>query len=216
MKRLDIRRLLIAAAIMVVAGAGCQKESSDVEAARAPAKPAPLSPQESFAVVIESFRRGVEGIPIGFVVHDGAGGQSMMTGRNTVSYELLPPEKDGEPFKAKITVTSNTQYSLQRSSEKPSAGDSNPSQDAADASGGDPDVQIVDPSIASAPGGNDGRSTTGKADRNTAVVAREENKHTRVYDLVHENGRWTLITELDPNTEESIKLAFDRALGSQS
>jgi hypothetical protein len=217
MKRLGFTHVLIATAVMVVASAGCQKKSTKVETTDTSATPVQRTPQESFDAVIESFRRSVEEIPIGFVVQDSSGGQTMMTGRNTVSYELLTPQKEGEPFKAKITVTSDTQYSLQRSPEKPEADDSNQSQDSADeASSNDSDVQIFDPAVASAPGGPDRRTTTGKIDTNAVTVARTANKLERYYELVHENGRWKLVTKLDPNTEESIKLAFDRALASQS
>jgi hypothetical protein len=77
-------------------------------------------------------------------------------------------------------------------------------------------VQILDPAVASVPSGSERPATSGKAGTSAPKVASTKNEFERVYDLVYENGRWKLITELDPNTEESIQIAFDRALASQS
>jgi hypothetical protein len=216
MKPSRFRRTLIGTLLIVVSGAGCQKKPADAQATNAAAKPALSTPEESFATVIENFRRGVEEIPIHLAVRDSSGGETLMTGRNRVTYELLPPQNEGEPFKAKITVTSDTQYSVRRAPELP-VENSNQSEDAgADSASTDSsDVQILDPAVASVPSA--GRSSTaGKSNGSVGKVVREENVLEREYELVHENGRWKLVTELDPATEESIKLAFDRALAAQS
>lgn len=211
--------ILAATLLTVVAGVGCQKESADTKAAHVAAQPVKATAEESFAVIVETFRRGVEDVPIGFALPDGSGNQSMMTGRNTVTPKLLPPAKAGEPFKAEIKVVSDIQYSLQRSSENSGANET----DQAEETGGDSpstddsDVQIFDPAVAGTPGGAaERRPTASKIDPNAKIIAGTKNSFERIYELVHEDGRWKLITKLDPKTEELIKLAFDRALESQS
>ena len=221
MNRSSFRHAFLAAVFAVVAAAGCQKPVNNSAATANPATSAQPTPEENFATIVETFRRGVEDVPIGFVVQDGSGSQTMMTGRNRVTHELFPPAKEGDPFKAVIKVNSESRYSLQRSTVDPKTEDSKQASDNsnADSSGTGSDVQIFDPAVASAPGANaaDPRATTPKADKNVVTVAPPvENKHERTYHLVHENGRWKLVTKLDPKTEESIKFAFDRALNSQS
>jgi hypothetical protein len=46
-------------------------------------------------------------------------------------------------------------------------------------------------------------------------VARQRDEGQKDYELVHENGLWRLITELDPETEQAIREAFARALKTQ-
>jgi hypothetical protein len=217
MNRSFLQHAFVAAVLIVAATVGCQKPADNSAATVAPAASAPLSPKESFDAIVEIFRRGVEDVPIGFVVQDDSGSQTMMTGRNTVTHELISPAKEGDPFKAVIKVSSESRYSLQRSTEEPNEEDSK--QAATDSSADGSDVQIFDPAVASAPGTNgaDPRATGPKADKNVVSVAPPvDNKDERTYDLVHENGRWKLISKLDPKTEESIKFAFDRALESQN
>src|SRR5688572_23283186 len=118
MKRINFRHAFCAALLATVAsGAGCDQKSSKPVQPIPPAQVAKPGPEESFAVIVETFRRGVEDIPIGFVVRDTAGGHSMMTGRNDVTHELIPPAKQGDPYKGVITVESESRYSLQRSEE---------------------------------------------------------------------------------------------------
>lgn len=221
MNRSFSRHAFVAAVLIVAAIVGCQKPASNSAATAAPAVSAPLSPEESFAAIVEIFRRGVEDVPIGFVVQDASGSQTMMTGRNTVTHELISPTKEGDPFKAVIKVNSESTYSLQRSTEEPSEEDSEQAatDSNADSTADGSDVQIFDPSVASAPGANvaEPRAAVPKADKNVVTVAPPRDiKQERSYDLVHENGRWKLISKLDPRTEESIKFAFDRALDSQN
>jgi hypothetical protein len=160
----------------------------------------------------------VEDVPIGFFARSSTGNQTMMTGRNIVSHELLPPKTSGDSYRAKITVKSDTQYSLQRSTERSSGPDASQSNNAsADNSAGDnSDVQIFDPAVASSPSGGEAASNAEKLDPNAVTVAQTEHKYERTYELVYENGQWKLVTELDPNTEEQIKVAFEHALASQS
>ena len=47
------------------------------------------------------------------------------------------------------------------------------------------------------------------------VVSRRPDVDTRKYELVDDGQHWTLITKLDPKTEQSIRFAFDEALSRQ-
>ncbi len=218
MNRFSVQYAFVVAALIAVAGAGCQKKSSDTGTTAATPTAIQLTPEESFKLVVETFRRGVEDVPVGFVVQDRSGSQTMMTGRNEVSHELLPPANDGDPYKAVITVKSQSRYSVQRSEKTDD--DANADQES-ESSNRDPasddgsGVEVFDPDLVAAPGA-DRRTTSKKVDKNAVAVAQKVEKHERNYELVYENGRWKLITKLDPKTEGSIKLAFDRALDSQS
>jgi hypothetical protein len=216
MNRFNISVALVVALLALIPAIGCQKKSADTNAAKVAVPPAPPTPEESFATIVETFRRGVEEVPIGFFVQDSSGSQTMMTGKNTVAHKLVPPQKEGDPLKAEIKVTSSTQYTLQRSTEQSEADKTDQPDDTGDSSN-EADVEIFDSSVASAPNAaSKPRATPGKLDAKSGSVLRQPNTFERTYELVYENGRWKLLTELDPKTEESIKLAFDRALGTQS
>jgi hypothetical protein len=47
------------------------------------------------------------------------------------------------------------------------------------------------------------------------VVARRPEEETRKYELDYVDGRWKLVTELNPDTESSIQNAFKNALDTQ-
>jgi hypothetical protein len=141
----------------------------------------------------------------------------MMTGRNQVTYEMLPPKKDGDPLKAVIRVTSQSQYSMQRSTESGATDSSNDAaEQPANGQSAEGDAQIFDPSVASTPRqGAKSAPPANTTDGKAVVVARADDKDERSYELVYENGRWKLVSELDPNTEGLIKFAFERALATQ-
>lgn len=198
----------LAAALLMMSCAGCE-QNSEVAPASATQAADQLAPQQSFDLIVETFRRGVEDVPIGFVVHDSSGSQTMMTGRNEVSQQLVPPAKQGDPYKAVITVKSTSRYSLKKSTEEPGQ----PADQAAGATaaGAESTAQILDPDVVSNPS-----DRHVAADSNQVTVASKDDGYERTYELIYEKGRWKLVTELDPKTEGAIKFAFERALDSQS
>lgn len=223
MKLISIRHAFVAAVLIVVASAvGCQEKSGNVGQPATTAQAGQIGPKESFQMIVETFRRGVEDVEVGFVVRDDAGGHSMLTGRNEVTHQLIPPTKKGDPYKGVITVESQSRYSMQRSTEETEAnGDEqagNESGNSQALSEDDFGVEILDPDLVSAPGarGQSRRASPGKGEKNGVTVARKENENVRTYELVYENGRWKLVTSLDPKTEKSIQFAFEQALESQS
>jgi hypothetical protein len=211
MSRALLRHTFTAAAIAFVA-LGCQKKPADSPEAQEAAKNSRVTPEQSFELIVDTFRRGIEDVQIGFDIPDGRGGRTMMTGRNVVTHQLIAPAKEGEPYTGQIKVASESHYSMQRSTE---AGEGAEKADTADQQATSSDIQVFDP-VASADNSNAESRPAEPANKNGVTVAQAKNENERTYDLVYENGRWKLVTKLDPKTEESIRFAFDRALASQS
>jgi hypothetical protein len=202
----------MAAAVALIA-LGCQKKPADTPAAQDAAETAQVTPEQSFELIVDTFRRGIEDVQIGFDIPDGRGGRTMMTGRNVVTHQLIAPAKDGEPYQGQIKVASESHYSMQRSTEAVEVTEK--AGDAADQQASSSDIQVFDP-VASADNSKGESRPAEPTNKNGVTVAQAMNENERTYDLVYENGRWKLVTKLDPKTEESIKYAFDRALDSQS
>ena len=209
------------AILLVMCGAvgviGCAKEAGKGSAASA--KRAKPGPEESFELIVETFRRGVEDVPIGFVVRRESG-HSRMVGKNDVKHELIPPSQEGEPYKAIITVDSKSSYSIQRSgsSDDDDAKQDDSSRDAtqADDLANDPGgVEVFDSDLVNA--SPSGGSTRGNGEGATEPIVRRQADDwpARKYELEYRSGRWELLTKLDPETEQSIQNAFDQALKTQ-
>jgi hypothetical protein len=212
-----VRHASVACALAIAAiSVGCQKETRTVAPATT-TQAVSSGPEASFEAIVESFRRGMEEIPIGFSVPDPSGGVSRMSGRNEVSAELIPP-KDGEPYRGIIRVVSQARYSVERAPQEPSESDEQTDQaveNGLEETDEESDTEVFDPALVT-PGGTSGKTTTAKPGKGADLYVSEENKSERTYDLVYESGRWKLTTKLDPKTEKSIQHAFDRALKSQS
>ncbi len=186
-------------------------------AAKDPKKP---TPEESFQLIVDTFRRGMEDVPIGFVMREESG-QSMMTGKREVSHQLIRPTKEGEPYRAIITVHTQSRYSIQRTK----VPEENGLEEQAEvgSSGvepvGEPDgesgLETFDSDLV------DASSSSKETRRSTAapteeLVARRPDEGQQKYELVYENGLWTLVTKPDPETEQSIQSAFEKALKTQT
>ncbi|MEX0612827.1 MAG: hypothetical protein WD738_16060 [Pirellulales bacterium] len=221
MIRFSARPVLIAVMLTALAVAiGCQDQSDTRQHTDVRSRHAKPSPEESFALIVETFRRGVEEVPIGFVLHDSEG-HSMMTGRNEVSHELIPPAKEGDLYKAVITVGSQSRYSIQRLASETDEKDDDQAGDQTTDSFGESDdksgLEVYDQDLISDSGGKnqDRRATPSPAEKTEKTVTRQADRQERKYELVYQNGRWSLITTLDPETEQSIQNAFKRALETQ-
>jgi hypothetical protein len=201
--------------LFAAALAGCAKDGGQQSVAAKRAKP---GPEESFELIVETFRRGVEDVRIGFVVPD-EHGHSMMYGKNEVSHELIPPTKEGEPYKAVITVDSKSSYSIQRSGSSSDDDENDQRQDVASVEdlANDPGgLEILDDDLVSgSPTGNSSNRGSGDAASEPIVRRQAEDWPVRKYELEYRNGRWELVTKPDPETEQSIQNAFDQALKTQ-
>jgi hypothetical protein len=214
------RTLIWAALAIVAVGTSCRQQAEVAGPPAATARPAEPGPEESFALTVETFRRGIEDIEIGFVVHE-ASGHSRMTGKNEVRHELIHPKKQGDPYRGVITVESQSSYSIKRTidSDGSDAEDQpNKSSDGLAQPQEGSGAEVFDPALVAAPNGEQQaqRPTAGDSDNSNVTVARRPDHQERKYELVYENGRWVLTTKLDTKTEKSIQYAFDRALGTQT
>ena len=154
--------LAVAAAV-----GGCEGPAGK---AGGPAKTAKLSPEESFRLIVDTFRRRV-----GFVVSEG-GNRSMMLGSYKVTDKLERPASESEPYKGVITVTSQSKYSMRRS---PTGEDGDPD------SGSDKNAAARD-SDSSSKGGGENSASIAKATQPTDdTVARRPDEQVRNYDLVY-------------------------------
>ena len=209
MKLFGVRQTWLGAVLIVAASC----ISCNQQPANNVVKNAKPTPEESFRVIADTFRRRMEETPVGFVATD-ASSRTSMIGTNTVTSELIPPAKPDEPYKATITVVSQSKYSIKRSKEVPDEKsrekDAPASGDIPLASPGEKGVESFDPALISksTPDAVNPRATED-------VIARRPEKDERKYELTYRNGRWTLDTELDKETEQATQNAFKNALETQ-
>jgi hypothetical protein len=219
MKHVEILPALLMSALLGASLAGCGDKAAtnaSAAAARGPKKP---TPEESFQLIVDTFRRGMEDVPIGFVMRE-EGGQSMMVGKREVSHELIRPTKDGEPYRAFITVNTQSRYSIQRTKvpeEKAAEKEADAGSSGVGSLGETDDetgLETFDPELAGPPGStNESSRATAPAEQ---LVARRPDEGQQKYELVYENGLWTLVSKLDPETEQSVRSAFDKAFKTQT
>jgi hypothetical protein len=219
MKRVEYRMVLLMAATLASCVVGCTDSSAPVVGRGAPRTNAKPGPEESFDLILDTFRRGVEGVKIGFVAKR-AGGHSLMSGDNKVTHELIPPKSEGDPYKAIITVQSQSTYSLQRTIPTDPSDDKKPgNQDSQSGIAGEDDpvsIDILDSDLVGKPTDAGPTSLPAQPAGDTTTVARRPPTSVKkTYELRYENGRWALVTQLDPDTEQGIANAFAYALNTQ-
>jgi hypothetical protein len=218
MKLLGIRLAFLATSLGVAAACISCSHQDTHNSKAATAKNAKPGPEESFDLIIETFRRRMEETPIGFVISDSSG-RSTMTGTNKVSHELIRPANETDPYKAVITVTSQSRYSIKRAKDSSEDADreknadpkaDNPLAETGDDSG----VESFDPGLIGKPAAESSK-TSGPARTTPDVIRRPPDEEVRKYELLYQNGRWILVTELSKETEQSIQNAFNSALDTQ-
>jgi hypothetical protein len=194
--------------------ASCTHQSSATgTAAKKHGKP---GPEESFQVIMDTFRRRMEETPVGFVVNN-PNGRSTMTGTNKVSYEVSAPKSADEKYKAVVTVKSQSRYSVKVSTEAP--------DDAGHEKGPKNDRLLPDKekdqkgSESFEPNFAKGASETSKSNSSSTHVTEQVMPHEDVeehkYDLLYQDGKWILVTELNQETEQAVQNAFKTALETQ-
>ena len=97
-------------ALLLFVAASCTSCSDGKPSPAAASRNAKPTPEESFNTIVETFRRRIEDTPVGFVASNSTG-RSSMIGTNKVSSELIRPTNEADPYKAVITVTSESRYS---------------------------------------------------------------------------------------------------------
>ena len=208
------RSILVLSLAAPALSAGCDRHLASGK----PAAIATSTPEERFQHVLDSFRRKIEGQPVGFVVAEG-GVRTTAMGTNTVTSELIRPENADGHFKAVITVTSQSRYSLRRTkSGDESEHEKNAQNQGADSLADPKEKQgigILEPDLASSPRNETSPSAAKTTHPAEDIVTRRRHDDIRKYELEDDDGRWVLITKPDPKTEQAIEFAFTEALARQ-
>jgi hypothetical protein len=192
--------------------AGCDRHLSG--------KPAVVksAPEERFDRILESFKRKIEDQPVGFVIAEG-GSRTTMMGTNKVTSELIRPESPDGHYKAVITVSSQSRYSVRRTktSEESEHEKNNQNQgsNALDDPKGKKGIGILEPDLAQAAHSEAAPTEPKVPQPGEDIVARRPNEDVRKYELADDGYRWVLVTKPDPKTEQSIEFAFSEALARQ-
>ena len=214
MNLFGIRQTLLAAGVVVAASCiSCNQQNS--QSGLAASKNAKPGPEESFNLIYDTFRRQMEDAPVGFVVSDSTT-RTMMSGAIKVSGDLIRPTNETDPFKAVITVVSQSHYSIKRTID-----DSNEKLHEKDADAKKDDPLAVDNDASFFETGTNSQDASDNHASRTAprpgeeAVSRRPDEATRKYELLYQNGRWTLVTKLNPETEQSVQNAFNNALDTQ-
>lgn len=223
---MPFRRLLMFVLITVPVcfSLGCRGETSTNDSRSVDTgKSQPMGPEERFAQVLSDFKQLVAtdsiGVASGFVASR-HGGRTRLIYRTEVEHELIPPKEEGGIYKAIITVITQSNYTLIR----PQSDTDSDEEDSDRAGGNDrndtksslfddqwedsPELDVFDSEAAS----NDGSPKRSRSDESEALVSTHEDEDVRHFELAYEGDRWVLKTEPE---QESIKEAFDRALGLQ-
>jgi hypothetical protein len=214
MRLFGVRQTLLGAALVAASCMSCGHGETSPAASRQ-TNP---SPEEAFDTIVETFRRRIEDTPVGFVVSDSTGRTSMV-GTNKVSSELIRPTNETDAYKAVITVTSESRYSILRTKKEEDSEEESREQNG-DAKSGNPitpngddkGLESLDSELVSKPAPPEG--PTGRLTQDV-IKPPTLDKDVRNYELVYKNGRWTLVTELNIKTEQSIQNAFRNALDTQ-
>jgi hypothetical protein len=220
MKRVGLQEVCCSCVVLLLAViAGCQDKQTVGLRSPNPRAIGKLGPEESFELIVETFRRGVEDVQIGFRMPR-EGGHSMMVGKNEVSHVLIRPAKEGEPYKGIIKVDSESRYSIKKSTEQDEESESEKDSEEEDApsrlnAAGEPSgTEILDTELVGTVGASE-KISRPKLPAGNSVVSRQKDQMEREYELLYQNGRWELVTKLDPETEQSIDNAFKHALQTQ-
>lgn len=157
----------------------------------------------------------MEDTPVGFVVNN-SNGRSSLTGQNKVEYELIEPKTESDPYKAVVKVSTRSRYSVKVQTEVPDEsareknakkGDLLPPEK--NAKGQEP----FDPTLGKA-SADDAKSAQVPTHTSEQVIPHEDNE-VRKYDLLYQDGKWILVTELNKETEQAVQNAFKTALDTQ-
>jgi hypothetical protein len=199
---------LVGALVIVSAGSGCQQNVTGTSTAS--------TPEESFESVLATFRRGIETGSGGVVAGSGGmahkdGGYTSYSIDNRVSHEYFPPKKEGDVPRAIVTIASESRVSVQPGQPAEGRGEREEKTARRDEPSG-LDVDILDPATISTSGGSSRPADRGFAPR---VPGPRLDAHSRSYELEYRNGRWQLVTKIDPETDKSALDAFEYALKTQ-
>jgi hypothetical protein len=208
-----VRKVFVGAWLILVAG--CNQKA----ALPTPAISERPGPEQSFEEIVKLFKDGMElpGSNLSEVLPQDTGASSRIQVHNTVTSQLIPPANADDFYRGSITVSSQSMYSIRRAVEDDKKSDDesqNTAQDNGFGTLGDDEgteFQSFDEGLISGPTNDEKKPESGIK----PIVQRRPEKDDRTYELIYREGRWQLITKLDPKTEASVANAFDRALRHQ-
>jgi hypothetical protein len=217
MNRSALRQIILAFSLAIPAlSSGCNRHAANGNSTKMERS----EPEERYNRIMESFRRKIDGQPVGFVITQGTT-RTTMLGSNKVTSELVKPTTPDGHYKAVVTVATESHYSLRRAKaaedaerEKNAKGQGKNALDDPKEKKG---VNILEPDLVGQPQNENAQSpvNTSPAPPDEDVVTRRPDEEIRKYELVDDGHRWALVTKLDPKTEQSIQFAFDEALARQ-
>lgn len=199
----------------VVFCTGCQ----DPPASEVTAVPREESPEKSFneiaKQIAQSVQTGAGGMPGSFIARE-PDGHSRLVIKNDVKHEFLPPKKEGEPYRGLITVTSKFDYSIQRvagGGEQEDERGEDADKELENGNWQDGGATILDNDLVQRSESRSSRKS--ESEQSEDLIARRSDEDVSTYELAYENNRWVLKTQLNPDTEQAIKNAFDHILSLQ-
>jgi len=211
MNRSALRRSILVLSLAIPAlSTGCDRHLANGKQATV----AKSSPEQRFRNILDSFRRKIEDQPVGFVVAEG-GSRTTMMGSNKVTSELIRPETADGHFKAIITVSSQSRYSVRRTESEHDKNSSNQGSSSLDDPKEKQGVGILEPDLANSSHNESAQSAAKATQPGEQIVTRRPNEDVRKYELEDDGDRWVLITKPDSKTEQSIAFAFSEALARQ-
>jgi hypothetical protein len=215
MNRPALRPAILALALAIPAlSSGCNRRAANGNSTAVEKS----GPEDRYNRIMDSFRRKIDGQPVGFFVVQGNSRTTMM-GSNKVTSELIKPTSADGHYKAVITVATESHYSLRRSKAAEDAEHEKNIKNQGKSALDDPKERkgtaILEPDLAGPPPSDKSQSPTKPTGPEEDVVTRRPDVDTRKYELIDDGDRWVLITKLDPKTEQSIRFAFDEALARQ-
>jgi hypothetical protein len=215
MNRFALRQTFLALSLAVsVLSSGCNRHAANGNTTTMEQS----GPEERYKRIMESFRRKIDGQPVGFVITQGSS-RTTMLGSNKVTSELIKPTTPDGHYKAIVTVATQSHYSLRRTkaaedAEREKNGknqDKNALDDPKEIKG----VGILEPDLAGQTQTENAQSPTSPPPPDEDIVTRRPDVEERKYELHDDGQQWVLVTKLDPKTEQSIQFAFDEALARQ-
>jgi hypothetical protein len=208
---------LVSVCLVIAAiGTGCRRSADGASTAAGTTR----GPKERLDRIVESVRHKIEDMPVGFVVSDG-NGRSTMVGTNKITkVDLIAPASAEEHYKAVITVDSQLRYSIHRTkssdeSEKDQGAKTQGKNILNDSKDSKNNLNILDADLAAKSSSPTSPIATKSDQPSDEIVTRRPPEQIRKYELVYDNDRWSLVTTLDPKTEQSLQFAFDEATSSQ-
>jgi hypothetical protein len=192
------------------AGSGAEAEEEDSR-----------SPEQRFESILERFRQSIEtnepGVVSGFTISEKDGGRSRLTFQTDVSHKLFPPKNPDEIYRAEITVTTRSRYSMILPQDTPAKEEKDTKTP--DDEQGDSDLindnwddDLSGRLLESQQSSANEKSARARSPLTDEILATPPTEDVQTFELAYKGDRWVLSTK--PQLE-SINEALEHALTQQ-